>query len=194
MTVQNHLKCYPFELRRSWFSADESIYMRSAILKGIQWTQPTIRLFGKKHLVPRMTCFMGHPGISYSYSGVTHNSSGWQDWMIPLLERLNETCNVKFNGCLFNLYRNGNDSMGWHSDNESELDPNVPIASLSLGGSRDFSVKHRYKDVKSTFLLTDGDLLIMQPSFQVHWLHSLPKRRNLNDLRINITFRCFLTK
>ena len=183
----------PWALLRSWISAEESSVLRSEISKSIFWSQPSINLFGKNFLVPRRTAFIGKRGLLYSYSGVTHEAKGWSDWIVPLLVKLNELCFCEFNACLLNLYKDGNDSMGWHSDDESELNHAQPIASLSLGSTRDFALKHRFEHKKTLLELNDGDLLIMYPPCQSEWLHSLPKRRNVNQSRINLTFRCLLT-
>ncbi len=185
---------YPWSVIPSWIPLDECAYWKSIVFNSLIWEQPVIKLFGKKYSVPRKTSFMGKNGTLYSYSGINQKASGWTEWMLPLLARVNQTCFCEFNGCLFNLYRDGNDSMGWHSDNETELDNQKPIASLSFGATRDFVLKHRYLKYSISIKLGDGDLLIMYPPCQKEWIHSLPKRRKINQSRINLTFRCFLSR
>ena len=109
--------------------------------------------------------------------------------VLPLLNNIQDYCCTQFNGCLINLYRDGNDCMGWHADDEKELDEKACIASLSLGVKRDFFLKHRKGLEKECFPLGNGDLLIMQPECQKYWIHCLPKRRKVKELRINLTFR-----
>ena len=181
----------PWKLLSGWMNQKEAKEWKEKLFENLKWEQPTVNVFGKNYLVPRKTIFMGDKNISYSYSGTSHKSTGWPDWFHPLL---NEVCLVtksNFNGCLINLYRNGNDRMGWHSDNEKELQADKPIASLSLGASRDFYLKHRYLPKKKFILLNDGDLLIMHPPCQEQWLHSIPIRKKILDFRINLTFRCY---
>ena len=100
---------------------------------------------------------------------------------------------LRFNSLLLNLYRDGCDRMGWHADDEPELDPRAPIASLSLGAARSFQLRPRRPiggELQTIHLeLADGDLLLMDPPTQEHWLHQLPARRRLREPRVNLTFR-----
>ena len=151
---------------KSWLDVNETNYWNSKLINNLKWQQPTIKIYGRKHLTPRKTVFLGQKGITYNYSGVFHRALGWPDWFMPLLNKVNERSEVVFNGCLLNLYRNGSDSMGWHSDNEPELDEEKPISSLSLGASRDFFYRNNKSNITDKIILNDGDLLIMKPSFQ----------------------------
>ena len=131
--------------------------------------------------------------MRYRYSGTQHIGSGWPEWFEPLLKDVNRMPR-EFNGCLLNLYRHGEDRMGWHADDEPEIDQHSPIASLSLGASRDFQLRHRHDKGQQTVSinLADGDLLIMEPGCQPNWHHSIPQRRRIRTMRINLTFRRFL--
>ena len=122
-----------------------------------------------------------------------HIGSGWPEWFKPLLKNVNRACGSEFNGCLLNLYRHGEDRMGWHADDEPEIDQHSPIASLSLGASRDFQLRHRHNKSQKTVSinLADGDLLIMEPGCQQNWHHCIPQRRRIRSTRINLTFRRF---
>ena len=182
----------PVDFISGWMQPVDTEKWKKKIVNNIEWTQPKVKVYGKEYFVPRKTCFIGDKNIRYSYSGFVHQSNGWPDWFYPLLEKVSFACQSNFNGCLINLYRNGSDRMGWHSDNEKELDPKQPISSLSLGATRDFCVKHREHLKKGLFTLKNGDLLIMKPSFQEYWLHSIPIRKKVIDYRINLTFRCYL--
>ncbi len=177
----------------SWLTPLEGIYWQGHLMNKINWEQPIIRVYSKLYKVPRLTCFLADDGISYIYSGIEHIGSVWPDWFMPLLEKVRNECDVNFNGCLINLYRDGNDCMGWHADNEKELESEESIASLSLGTSRDFVFKHRKKSLKEKISLGHGDLLIMRPECQDNWLHSVPRRKKVFDIRVNLTFRSYIT-
>ena len=181
----------PWKLFPGWICPIEAEEWKKKLNEKINWEQPLVKVFGKDHLIPRKTIFLGDMDIHYSYSGITHISEGWPTWFLPLLEKVSLKSGATFNGCLLNLYRNGNDRMGWHSDNERELIPDKPIASLSFGSSRDFCLKHRLLVDKETIVLKDGDLLIMYPPSQEQWKHSVPIRKKVSDFRINLTFRCY---
>ncbi|WP_320667980.1 alpha-ketoglutarate-dependent dioxygenase AlkB family protein [Prochlorococcus sp. MIT 1307] len=181
----------PWILIPSWMNIKDSEYWKNQINKNLVWEQTVVRVYGSLHVAPRMTNFLSEKHISYCYSGTKHFGDGWPDWFFPLLESVNFASKVKFNGCLLNLYRNGNDRMGWHSDDEAELDLTKPISSLSLGATRDFFLKHRSKNIKEVITLRRGDLLIMHPNCQKEWLHSIPTRKKVINQRINLTFRCY---
>ena len=159
--------------------------------KNVIWEQPIVKVFGKCHKVPRMSAFLGEANIRYSYSGVIHYGTGWPDWFLPLLEEVNDVSGLKYNGCLLNFYRDGNDRMGWHADNESELDHSKAISSLSLGATREFVLKHQKKKITEVLSLNNGDLLIMHPNCQREWIHSIPTRKRIYSERLNLTFRCY---
>ncbi len=181
----------PWTFFPSWMNADDSQSWQEKINSRLVWSRPVVCVYGSNYVVPRKTAFLAEKNISYGYSGVVHFGHGWPSWFCPLLKKINSTCEVHFNGCLINLYRNGKDCMGWHSDNEPELDLNKPIASLSLGAPRDFLFKHRTKNLKDLLKLNSGDLLLMHPGCQKEWIHSLPRRRKIVSPRINLTFRCY---
>lgn len=183
-------KSLPWTLVREWLPVSAASYWYSLLIENIYWGQPTVLVFGKRHLVPRKTVFIGDKGTSYTYSGQIHLAKGWPVWFLPLLHRVNSTSNEKFNGCLLNLYRNGLDKMGWHSDNEKELIPTKPISSLSLGKPRDFILKNIITKERISLSLGHGDLFIMNYPCQEDWVHSLPKRSGITKTRINLSFRC----
>ena len=180
-------------LQRSWLPGEESAHWQDLLTSQIHWQQPIVQVFGRRHPVPRLTQFLGAEGLNYRYSGTLHRGDGWPSWFQPLLRRVISACDADFNGCLLNLYRHGDDRMGWHSDDEPEIDNSLPIASLSLGATRDFCLRHRLNTAhRETLTLADGDLLIMHPGCQRDWMHGLPTRRRIKTPRINLTFRCFL--
>ncbi len=189
MTIYLSENLRPWNLISNWLDFKDARIWEQKLFQSIRWEQPSLCIYGRKNLIPRQTAFLAEEGISYRYSGFSHYSKGLPSWFLPLLQQICETCDVTFNACLLNYYRNGMDHMGWHSDDELTLDKSKPIASLSIGTSRDFSLKHRFMPIKEKFELNDGDLLIMYPKCQEDWLHSIPVRRKVVGPRINLTFR-----
>ncbi|RMG26268.1 MAG: alpha-ketoglutarate-dependent dioxygenase AlkB [Bacteroidetes bacterium] len=162
-----------------------------ALLEQVQWEQRSIRLFGKSFLQPRLTAWYGDPQKTYTYSGISWEPLPWTPLLLEMKDRVEQAAQHPFNSVLLNLYRNGQDSMGWHSDDEPELGKNPCIASVSLGQSRTFHLRHRSRPQAKPLhlLLTHGSLLLMQGSLQHHWKHQLPKSRKKMGPRINLTFR-----
>jgi len=182
----------PWTLMASWMNPSEALLWLDRLENYVNWERPVVRIYGREHYVPRLTAFLAADGISYRYSGVVHRGAGWPVWFSPLLKKVNQVTAEKFNGCLLNLYRNGLDRMGWHADDESELDVKSSIASLSVGATRDFCLKHRQQPLRELLHLRSGDLLIMHPECQQEWLHALPPRQRVSEPRINLTFRRFI--
>lgn len=158
-----------------------------------RWQQPTLTLYGRRHPVPRLTSWMADPGCSYRYSGIDHSPAPFTPAADHLRVELQQALGgVRFNSLLLNLYRHGHDRMGWHADDEPELDPAAPIASLSLGASRDLRFRPRPGTPAQpplTLRLDDGDLLLMEAPSQRHWQHGLPSRTRVQRQRLNLTFR-----
>ncbi|XP_047505529.1 DNA oxidative demethylase ALKBH2-like [Pieris napi] len=157
-----------------------------------------IRVFGKIYPLPRQQVAYGDPGITYTYSNLTVPALPWPDPVLALRNFIFRLKGIKYNFVLVNKYRNGNDHMGEHRDNEPELDHNVPIASLSFGEERTFVLKHR--DARKSgpnkkpippvsIALEHGSVLLMNPPTNEFWYHSLPKRKKIRGPRINLTFR-----
>lgn len=156
----------------------------------IAWRQEEIKLFGKSIPQPRLTAWYGDAGKSYTYSGLTWQPLPWTPVLTQLREKLLSTTEISFNSVLLNLYRTGQDSMGWHADDEPELGPNPIIASISLGQERSFHFRHRIQpDVKQKLILPSGSLLLMAGQTQHHWQHQVPKSAKPLEPRINLTFR-----
>ena len=186
------LNDFPWQLFPGWINSDNSIFWLEKTYQELSWEQPLVRVYGRKYPVPRKSIFLGEAGIKYRYSGVTHMAKGWPLWFYPLLEKVVSKVGQNFNGCLVNLYRNGNDHMGWHADDEPEIDQTRPIASLSFGEKREFVFKQRGGSIRKVITLNNGDLLVMNPGCQDSWLHSVPTRKRISKSRINLTFRCYI--
>ncbi|MBU6154316.1 MAG: alpha-ketoglutarate-dependent dioxygenase AlkB [Bdellovibrionales bacterium] len=156
----------------------------------VRWQTREISLFGKKVLQPRLVAWQGDSGCSYRYSGITWNPDLWSPAVERIRELLAAATGFAFNGVLLNLYRDGRDSMGWHSDDEPELGQNPVIASVSLGASRRFLFRNRLEQKQKVEVdLKDGSLLIMSGPTQQLWQHSLPRSAKAHEARINLTFR-----
>ena len=102
-----------------------------------------VKVFGKCYDIPRQQSAYGEPGITYRYSGTTVPAKTWSPSLAVIRDMVEKHSGVRYNFVLVNKYRNGNDKMGDHKDDEKELDKNTPIASLTLGAERDFIFKHQ---------------------------------------------------
>lgn len=159
-------------------------------LKGtLEWKHDEVIMFGKKIITKRMMAWYADPGKSYRYSGITRTALDWTEALVSLKTEAEKKSGHQFNSCLCNLYHDGSESMGWHRDNEPELDPDASIASVSLGAERRFHFRHRVTGEKISLLLESGTLLLMQPPVQEHWEHQLPAMKRVQEPRINLTFR-----
>lgn len=161
-------------------------------LKEIEWEQQEIKIFGKKILQPRLTALYAINEISYTYSNLTLFPKKLTPELLEILVKLEMETGESFTHCLANLYRDGKDSMGWHSDDEKELGKNPAIASVSLGGVRTFHLKHKNRNNKLKLDLEHGSLLMMAGTTQHFWKHQLPKTKKPVSPRINLTFRRIL--
>lgn len=173
-----------------FLSTDEVGALQHALEREIPWQQDKIQMFGRPVAIPRLQAWIGDPGCRYRYSGVTLEPQPWPPTCTQLRHRIEHALGLSFNALLANLYRDGNDSVGWHADNEPELGPDPVIASLTLGAERRFCLRHRRdKSRNLTLQLPPGSLLIMAGEIQHHWLHALPKTRRPMAPRINLSFR-----
>ena len=160
------------------------------LLADIPWQADKITVFGKTYDQPRLTSLHALNATPYTYSNITMHPHPMGLVLSSLLEKIKEVKNHPFNAVLLNLYRSGQDSNGWHADNEKELGTNPVIASISLGQERFFHLKHRkIKEQRLKIKLEHGSLLIMGGAMQHHWLHQIPKTSKPIDSRINLTFR-----
>ncbi len=162
-------------------------------LKDLNWQQHDITIFGKKMPQPRLTALYAVNEVPYSYSNLTLIPKKFTPELLEIQQKLNVLTGKDFTHCLANFYRDGNDSMGWHSDDEKALGTNPVIASVSLGGVRNFQLKHKSRqDQKFKLDLEHGSLLLMAGTTQHFWKHQLPKTKKQVAPRINLTFRTIL--
>jgi len=159
------------------------------------WQQQEMRIYGKSVLQPRLTAWYGDRERTYVYSGIRNVPLPWTNLLLLLRQAVEQLCEYRFNSVLLNYYRSGNDSMGFHSDNERELGPMPVIASLSLGEPRVFLFKHsKITDLPIVRVpLDSGTLLLMKGPTQQYWKHAINKERPSVGGRINLTFRKIYT-
>ena len=155
----------------------------------LDWEQRDISIAGRTTKIPRLTCWMG--AAAYSYSGVRNEPRPAPPTIATLQDRLPRQTGAAYNSCLANLYRDGQDSIGYHSDDEPELGPRPTIASISLGARRRFTIKHRHTGQRWELDLGAGDLLVMTEESQADYRHAVPKTRRPIGPRMNLTFRWF---
>ncbi|MCW0365044.1 hypothetical protein NB699_000027 [Xanthomonas sacchari] len=179
------LRWYP-----EWLDPAVAAALCTQLLHEVPWEVHRIRLFGKLVDSPRLSCWIGDADASYRYSGTRFAPHPWPEALLPLRARLAAETGVAFNSVLANRYRDGRDAMGWHSDDERELGPTPVIASLSLGATRRFVLRHRQQPaLRQALELTSGGLLLMAGDTQRLYRHALPRTAKPVGERINLTFR-----
>lgn len=176
-------------LIKQFYSLPESDQLLAQLLDELDWQEEAIFIYGRWVKVPRLMCWYGDAEAEYRYSGVNHRPMPWTPVLQTIRAKVERQCQCSFNSVLANLYRDGNDSMGCHADDEKELGPNPVIASLSLGDERLFKLHHKKTKDKLDIVLGHGDLLVMRGALQHHWMHAAPKTKKLKTPRINLTFR-----
>ncbi|HVU14653.1 MAG TPA: alpha-ketoglutarate-dependent dioxygenase AlkB [Phototrophicaceae bacterium] len=171
-----------------FFTLEESDVILAELEREIVWKQESIRVPGKSVPLPRLTAWYGDPGKTYRWSGITQRPLPWTQTLLAIRQRVEAPAQMVFNSVLLNLYRNEQDSVSWHSDDEPELAP--VIASVSFGAARPFQFK-RIDNPKTRLSvdLTHGSLLIMRGATQQYWRHRIPKTTLPQPPRVNLTFR-----
>ncbi len=173
----------------NYFSQAESDMYYSVLLKEIAWKQEEMNMYGKILKFPRLTAWYGDNDKPYSFSGMTLKPNDWTKELKEIKNHIEEKSSAIFNSVLLNLYRDGNDSISWHTDAEKELGINPIIASVNFGETRKFQLRHMETKEKIELKLKHGSLLIMQGAIQHYWQHQVPKTKMNIGKRINLTFR-----
>lgn len=157
----------------------------------VHWRHKEVVIYGKKVMQPRQVAYMaGDTSLSYTYSHTKMQPDDWHPQVAQIKAKLQEIAGVEFNSCLLNLYRDGSDHMGWHSDNEKLYGDDPTIGSVSFGATRRFLLRQNSDHSnKWACELASGDVLVMKGSTQQHWTHSIPKMLRVSQPRINLTFR-----
>lgn len=182
------------EYLNSFYDAETSDSLFTNLLGSLIWESDEILMFGKLVQTARKVAWVGEPECLYTYSGVQKTPQSWTKELAQMRDRLEKFTGHTYNSCLLNLYHTGDEGMGWHSDNEKELDNTASIASVSLGARRKFAFRHKQGKTTSSIFLEHGSLLIMHPPIQEHWQHSLLKTKTVTSPRINLTFRKILPR
>ena len=169
-----------------FLAAEEAERLFARLKEQTPWKQETAS-FGRPF--PRLTAYYADAGVHYTYTGVTHPALAWPDELLALRRRIEGAAQAPFNSLLLNYYRDGNDSIGYHTDAGPEVGPEPIVPSLSLGSPRLFYLQHVRTRERLTFELGGGSLLVMAGTTQHHWRHAVPKTRKPVGERINLTFR-----
>jgi alkylated DNA repair dioxygenase AlkB len=161
----------------------------SSIRQEIPWQHDKVVMFGKVITTKRQVSWHADHPVTYTYSKIQKTARPWTPHLGQIKQAIERHTGLTFNSCLLNLYASGAEGMGWHSDNEPELEPSGPIASISLGAERKFIFRHKISKQQISLHLEHGSLLLMTGVTQKYWQHTLPRAPKINEPRINLTFR-----
>ncbi|MFZ4799703.1 MAG: alpha-ketoglutarate-dependent dioxygenase AlkB family protein [Bacteroidia bacterium] len=170
-------------------SNEEALYYFNQLNNTIEWKNDEVIIFGKLIRTSRKVAWYASSNIEYTYSNISKKALPFTSELLSLKQIIELKTGETYNACLLNLYQNGNEGMGWHSDDENTLEPLASIASLSFGADRKFSLKHQQNKQTVSVILENGSLLEMKAETQLFWKHSLPKTTKVIGPRINLTFR-----
>lgn len=193
MLFRESVELLPFDgsalLHHDFIDAGRADEVFRRLMDETPWEERDIVVFGKQHCEPRLSTWHSEPHITYTYSGMLRTPQPWT----PLLKELRDECanatGTTFNAVLVNLYRDGDDGVGWHADNEASNGREPTIASLSFGASRRFDFRHRETKETIHVQLDAGSLLVMSGLSQHCWVHQLPRTKRVSEPRINLTYR-----
>lgn len=172
-----------------FLSAETEQQLFEILHQQVTWQQDRLYIGGREVAIPRLNAWYGDPGANYSYSGIQLQTNPWFPVLAELKEQVCELADHSFNSALLNFYRDGKDSVVWHSDDEVELGRMPEIASVSLGVTRLFQLRHKQTGQRYNLPLEGGSLLVMKGATQHYWQHQVPKQLDIKQPRINITFR-----
>ena len=170
-------------------SDEEILHYFNELNDTIAWKNDEVIIFGKLIITNRKVAWYANSNIDYTYSNISKKALPFTPALLSLKQIIEQKTGETYNACLLNLYENGSEGMGWHSDDEKELEPLASIASLSLGSERKFSLKHKINKQTVSVILANGSLLEMKNETQLFWKHALPKTTKVLGPRINLTFR-----
>jgi len=182
------------EYKPGLFTIQESHDIMQALLTETPWKQESQQMYGRMVKTPRLTAWYGDSNNYYPFAGSKFTPYPWTALLLMIRSRIEPEAGVKFNSVLLNYYRNGNDSVAWHSDDEPELGINPIIASVNFGQERRFDIRNK-KDhaLKYSVSLQNGSLLVMKGNLQHLWDHQVAKSSKITQPRINLTFRFIKT-
>lgn len=181
--------------RPKWVDAQRADHWLHQLSQQTPWTQPQIKLYGRSIAVPRLVAWYGDTGAAYRYSGLVHDPLPWTPLLTDIRKRVEQEIGELLNGVLLNFYRNGQDAMGWHSDDEPELGVQPLVVSLNLGATRRFDFRRKGASrIEYSLELEHGSLLVMSGPTQHHWQHQIARTRKVATPRINLTFRQIISE
>jgi alkylated DNA repair dioxygenase AlkB len=182
------------EFTQRFYAQAEADALAATLIASVEFEQQTLKIFGREVAAPRLSAWYGDPGANYAYSGLRLEPKTWLPTLAEIRTKLTQATGCRFNSVLLNFYRDGRDSMGWHSDDEPELGEEPTIASLSFGGTRRFLLRHRTRPELDTLELlpSHGSLILMAGTTQAAWKHAVPKTARPAAPRLNLTFRTIL--
>ena len=173
----------------SVFTPGESDLHLARLITEIPWEHDETVMFGKRIVTKRKVAWFADGGRSYAYSGTVKRAHPWTGHLLSLKATAEKISGSTCNSCLLNLYHDGGEGMGWHSDDERSLQSGAPILSMSFGADRNFSFRHKITKETVSVFLENGSLLVMAGETQQHWHHQLPKSVKVSSPRVNLTFR-----
>jgi alkylated DNA repair dioxygenase AlkB len=172
------------------FSRAESIHFLQNLIDSVTWEQRIVTMYGKQIITPRLTAWYGDPGKNYAYTGGRFKALPWTEALRTIKGRVEPIAGRSFNSVLLNYYRDANDSVAWHSDNETELGPQPLVGSVSFGQVRRFDVRLKTDHTRKYAInLESGSLLLMKGNLQRDWEHRIAKSTKPMTARLNLTFR-----
>jgi alkylated DNA repair dioxygenase AlkB len=177
--------------RSEFLSVQESNSLYEYLLKGISWQHDEAVIYGKKIFTKREIAWFADDGFDYNYSGASRIAHKWDTEVLKVKAKLEAETGHTFNSCLLNLYHDGSEGMGWHSDDQNHLDPDsTTVAIISLGAERYFKLREtKVRDNQRKLILEKGSLLLMLDQTQAYWQHEIPKMAGIKTPRISLTWR-----
>lgn len=181
--------CPELQLIENFYDAEECRRFLDYFLRRHDWPDNRYAFAGRQFILPRLQTWHADAGIRYSYSNNLLATRPWTDVLLAIRAKVESRVVHRFNSVLVNYYRDGDDFVGWHADNEPELGESPWIASLSFGAARPLAFRHNTSGASGRMVLASGSLLLMRQAFQNHWRHSVPQDKHITEARINLTFR-----
>jgi alkylated DNA repair dioxygenase AlkB len=199
MLIQNNHTLIPdpclTTYQNGFISLEESQLLYDYFLNHIQWAHDEAVIYGKRIITKREIAWFADSGFDYNYSGASRIAQPWDKKVLEIKEKLEYQTGAKFNSCLLNLYHDGSEGMAWHSDDQNLLEPDSPVAIISLGAERFFKLcETKAHENQRKLILEQGSLLLMTGQTQAFWQHEIPKMAVIKTPRISLTWRSMLKK
>ena len=170
----------------NFFSKEESDHSYNTLLHKTSWREYEMPMYDKVVTAPRMVSWYGTTNADEIPS-----NPNWPAELLYIKEKVEVETQINFNAVLLNLYRNGKDGVGWHSDKTKSSNKDMNIASVTFGETRMFRLRHKFlKHIPQIEIpLYHGSFLLMSGSTNTFWEHQVPKTSREVLSRINLTFR-----